>query len=221
MERVLHRQLPSYTPKEERINTVTHIIGAAFGVVFFILAIALGIAHRNIWSVASGAVYGICVVGLFCVSSIYHGLQPSLRKAVMRVVDHCTIYLMICGTYTPILLVRIRPEQPVIAWVVFGVQWALAAIAVFLNTMDLKKFRVLSMVLYIAMGWCIIFVLQPTIATIGWPAFWWLLAGGICYTVGAVLYGIGKKKRYFHSAFHLFVNLGSLLQAVCILGYVL
>ena len=150
MERVLHRQLPSYTPKEERINTVTHIIGAAFGVVFFILAIALGIAHRNIWSVASGAVYGICVVGLFCVSSIYHGLQPSLRKAVMRVVDHCTVYLMICGTYTPILLVRIRPEQPVIAWVVFGVQWALAAIAVFLNTMDLKKFRVLSMALYIA-----------------------------------------------------------------------
>lgn len=224
MLRSLQRQqilLPDYSEKEEKINMLTHLIGAVFGVVILITALVLGLLHRNIWSVAAGAVYGISVTGLFCVSSVYHGLRPSNQKRVMRIVDHCTIYLMICGTYTPILLVQLRPLQPVLAWVVFAVQWLLATVAVVLNTRDLQKYRVISMVLYIAMGWCIVLLLPATISAIGMRAFGWLLTGGVCYTVGAVFYGLGKKQPYLHAVFHLFVDLACLMHAVCILVYVL
>ena len=135
--------------------------------------------------------------------------------------DHCTIYALIAGTYTPILLVGIRPLYPVLAWVCFGIEWGLLALATTLTAIDLKKYTVLSMVCYIGMGWMIILALPQTVDAMTRAGFYWLLSGGIAYTVGAILYGIGSKHRYFHSVFHLFVLLGSILQAVAILGYVL
>ena len=215
------RKLPVYTIGEERMNMITHIVGGGFGVLILLAAVLLGALRRDAWMVVTGAIYGVSMIALYTVSSVYHGLRAGTAKKVMQVIDHCTIYLLIAGTYTPILLVSIRPVYPVLAWTSFGIQWGLTALAVVLNAIDLKKFSVISMVLYIAMGWCIIIAIKPMVVCTGWTAFWWILGGGISYTIGAVLYGMGRTRKYCHSVFHIFVDLGSLAQAVGILCYVL
>jgi len=213
--------LPDYTHGEEIFNMVTHIVGAALGIIICALCLYAAIRKGDAYAIVTSAVYGFAGIVLFTISSVYHGLHVSYGKLVMRVIDHCTIYILIAGTYTPILLVSMRPEYPAIAWSIFGVVWALTALSIVLNAVDLQKYKAFAMFCYILMGWCIIFALKPAIETIGLAGFWWLLAGGVAYTIGAILYGIGRKKRYFHSVFHIFVDIGYVLQAVCILQYVL
>ena len=215
------RQLPGYTRGEEIANMVTHVVGGVLGIVITILAAAAAAWHRNVWGIVSGSIYGVSMICLYTISSIYHGLRPSRGKKVMQVIDHCTIYLLIAGTYTPILLTAIRPDYPALAWGIFGAEWGITAVAVVFTAIDHKRFAVLSMICYIGMGWCIVLALKPTLAVLGQAGFWWLLAGGISYTLGAILYGIGSKKPIFHTVFHVFVDLGSILQAVCILKYIL
>lgn len=214
------RQLPTYTFGEEMMNMITHIIGGAFGVIVLVFSILISASHDNVWGIVGGSIYGASLIALYSVSSIYHGLKPGMAKKVMQVVDHCTIYFLIAGTYTPILLSAIRPLYPTLSWMIFGVQWGIALIAATLTAIDLKKYSKLSMFCYLLMGWMVIIALKPTLEAVGWAGFWWLLAGGIFYTVGAVLYALGKKKKYFHSVFHIFVDFGSIAQAICILLYV-
>ena len=214
------RQLPAYTHGEEIMNMVTHIVGGGFGLVILVWGVLLAVFHHNGWAVVSVSIYGASMIWLYTMSSVYHGLRPGTAKKVMQVIDHCTIYALIAGTYTPILLTAIRPAHPALAWTVFGVEWGFAAVAAALTAIDLKKYSKFSMACYIIMGWFIILCLKPTVEAVTFAGFAWLLAGGIAYTVGAVLYGKGKKKKYFHSVFHIFVVLGSVLQAVCILGFV-
>ena len=215
------RQLPAYTRGEEITNMVTHVVGAALSLPILIGGVILSAYHRNPWAIVSCCVYGLTMLWLYTMSSVYHGLPDNTGKRVMQVIDHCTIYALIAGTYTPILLVSIRPAYPALAWALFGCEWGLALAAAAMTAIDLKKYGRVSMVCYIVMGWLIVLALKPTIETVGLSGFYWLLAGGLAYTVGAVLYGIGRKKRYYHSVFHVFVLLGSALQAVCILLYVL
>ena len=215
------RKLPDYSRGEEITNMVTHIVGGGLSIAVLVWAILMPAFHHNPWGVVSGAIYGATLVWLYTMSSIYHGLRPGRGKKVMQVIDHCTIYALIAGTYTPILLAGIRPAHPALAWTIFGCEWGLAALAATLTAIDLKKFRVFSMVCYIGMGWFIVIALKPTVEAVSLPGFLWLLGGGLAYTAGAVLYGLGKTKRYFHSVFHVFVLLGSLMQAVCILFYLL
>ena len=137
----------------------------------------------------------------------------------MQVIDHCTIYFLIAGTYTVILLSAIRPENPVIAWVLFGFEWGMVALATTLTAIDLKKYRVFSMICYIGMGWAIIFFAKKAMQALTFPGFLLLLLGGIAYTIGSVLYGLGKRKKWMHSVFHIFVVLGALLQFFCVLFY--
>ena len=220
-KRTLKTQLPDYTRGEEICNTVTHAIGAVFAAAVIPLLVVMAAMHRNPWAIVSGAIYGTTLLIMFTVSSVYHGLPVGNAKRVMRIIDHCDIYFLIAGTYTPILLVGIRPLNPALAWSIFGVEWALTAIAVTLNAIDLKRFEKVSMVCYIGMGWCVIAVLKLTIDAMTMPGFLLLLAGGIAYTIGAVLYGIGKKVRYMHSVFHVLVLAGSVLQFLAILLYVM
>ena len=220
-KRKLKTQLPDYTRGEEICNTVTHAIGAVFAVAAIPLLVVMAAMHRNPWAIVSGAIYGTTLLIMFTVSSVYHGLPVGNAKRVMRIIDHCDIYFLIAGTYTPILRVGIRPLNPALAWSIFGVEWALTAIAVTLNAIDLKRFEKVSMVCYIGMGWCVIAVLKLTIDAMTMPGFLLLLAGGIAYTIGAVLYGIGKKVRYMHSVFHVLVLAGSVLQFLAILLYVM
>ena len=215
------RTLPDYTRGEELMNMITHIAGGAVGLLILIGSILIGAKHRDPWAITSGTIYGVLTCTLFVISSVYHGLPDGMGKRVMQVLDHCTIYFMIAGTYTPVLLVGIRKESPVAAWIVFGIEWGCALTAAALTAIDLKKYKRFSMICYLGMGWAIVMILPQTLRVMHTGGFLWLLAGGLCYTVGAVLYGLGKKHRYVHSIFHLFVNAGSVLQAIAILLYVL
>lgn len=215
------RILPDYTNGEELMNMISHIVGGGLGVVALVLCVTFSAIRHNPWGVVGSAIYGASLILLYTSSSVYHGLRPGMGKKVMQVIDHCTIYFLIGGTYTPILLCSIRPVSPAWAWVLFGIVWGLAAMATTFTAIDLKKYSVLSMICYIGMGWSVVIAARTAIEAMTVPGSLWCLAGGILYTVGAVLYGLGKKRRYMHSIFHLFVVGGSVAQFICIFFYVL
>lgn len=215
------RILPSYTKGEEIFNMVSHIVGGALAIAALVLCVIFAAIYSDAWGVVGATIYGGTMVLLYTMSSIYHGLRPNTAKKVFQVIDHCTIYFLIAGTYTPVTLAGLRPEYPVQAFVIFGIVWACCFAAATLTAIDLKKYQVLSMICYLAMGWCIIFFIKPTIRCLGVGGTVFLFTGGLAYTIGAVLYGIGKKKKYVHSIFHLFVLAGSVLHFFMILFYVL
>ena len=213
------RKLPNYYKGEEIMNMVTHIVGGALGIAALTLCVIFAALNGNVYGVVGSAIYGGCMVALYSLSSIYHGLRPGMAKKVLQILDHCTIYFLIAGTYTVVALSALRPLYPVLGWGMFGFQWALTALAVTLTAIDLKKYNVFSMICYICMGWAILPFVNQTMTALTKPGFILLLIGGISYTIGAVLYGIGSKKHWMHSVFHIFVVLGSLFQFLCILFY--
>lgn len=200
---------------------VTHIVGGGIGVIALVLCVVISAIKGNVLGIVSSAIYGVSLISLYSMSSIYHGLRKGTAKKVMQVLDHCTIYFLIAGTYTPILLCSIIKVSLLWAIIILIIVWGLAALATTLTAIDLKKYSVFSMICYIGMGWCIVFAANITIKALHPNGLFLLLAGGISYTLGAILYGIGSKVRYFHSIFHIFVVLGSLLHLFCILFYVL
>ena len=219
--RLRDRQLPDYTRGEELFHMISHIVGGAFGVLVLVLCVVRSAIHGSAWGVVGSCIYGASVILLYTMSCIYHGLKPVMAKKVFQVLDHCTIYYLIAGTYTPVLFSAMRPHSPAWAWVIFGVVWGCAAAATVFTAIDLKKYAKLSMCCYLAMGWCIVLALKPTLAAVPLPALLWILLGGIAYTVGAVLYGLGKTRRWMHSIFHVFVLLGTMLQFFGIYCYIL
>ena len=214
------RRLPDYTRGEEIFNMVTHIVGGALAIAILVLTAVRSALHHNPWGVTGCSVYGSAMIVMFTISSIYHGLIPEMGKKVMQVIDHCDIYFLIAGTYTPILLAAVRPMHPVLAWVVFGIEWGLTALAATLTAIDLKKYSVLSFLCYLGMGWCIVICLKATIEALTFKGFLWILLGGAAFTIGALLYLLGKRKKYFHSIFHIFVIIGCVLQFFGIFFYV-
>ena len=217
--RLSDRALPDYTRGEEIMNMVTHIVGGAIGIVALTLCVIRAALHGNVYGIVTSAIYGATMVAMFTISSVYHGLKPTLGKKVMQVIDHCTIYFLIAGTYTVIVLSAIRPKYPALAWSLFGFEWAMVALATTLTAIDLKKYSVFSMICYIGMGWAIIPFCRVVIEVLTIPGFLFLLFGGIAYTVGSILYGLGKKRKWMHSIFHIFVILGALLQFFSVLFY--
>ncbi len=216
------RWLPDYTRGEEITNMVTHIVGGALGVFALVFCPIVGARHHSAWAIVSGIIYALSMVTLYAISSIYHGLSPRVfGKRVMQVLDHCSIFFFIAGTYTPLVLCPIRQSDPALGWALFGVVWALAALGITLNAIDLKNYSWFSMACYLLMGWCIVFKIDLVRRLIGESGFWLLFVGGLAYTAGAALYVAGRKRRYAHSAFHVFVVIGSLLHFLCIVLYVL
>jgi len=215
------RILPKYTKGEEIFNMTSHIVGGALGIVALVLCVVFAAVHGNGYGVVSGAIYGVTMIILYTMSSIYHGLNPKRKaKKVFQVLDHCSIYLLIAGSYTPFALCTLREYNTALGWTIFGVIWFVAILGIILNSIDIKKFRVFSMICYLVMGWCIVFKINLLPELLGTAGFVLLLLGGLSYTVGAILYGLGKKHKYMHSVFHLFI-LGSLLQFFTILLYVM
>ncbi|MBR4867157.1 MAG: hemolysin III family protein [Clostridia bacterium] len=214
------RKLPDYTRGEEIFNMVTHIVGGGLSVIAMALAVIWSALYHDAWAVVTMVIYGLGLLMVYSVSGVYHGLKSEKAKKVMQVIDHCDIYFLIAATYTPLLLVAMRPVYPVLAWTLFGLEWGLGILAATFNAIDLKKFSIFSMVCYILMGWGIIFFPQAALGAFGLARCGWLFAGGVAYTVGAVLYGIGVKVRYMHSVFHIFVVLGSVLQFVAVFSLV-
>lgn len=216
------RILPKYSKGEEIFNMTSHIVGGALGIVALILCVVFAAIHHNGYGVVSGAIYGVTMILLYTMSSIYHGLKPErFSKKVFQVLDHCSIFLLIAGSYTPFCLCTFREYNTALGWTIFGIIWAIAILGIALNSIDIKKYKVFSMICYLGMGWCIIFTanLFPKLLGVGGTVF--LVAGGIIYSLGAILYGLGKKHKWMHSIFHLFILLGSLLQFFCILLYVM
>lgn len=213
------RVLPDYSRGEELMNTVTHIVGGALGVAALTLCVVFAALRHNVYGVVGSAIYGVSLIALYTVSSVYHGLKPGMGKKVMQIIDHCTIYFLIAGTYTVIVLSAIRPRYPVLGWGMFAFEWAMAALATTLTAIDLKKYNVISMICYIGLGWAIIPFARQALEVLTLPGFLFLLLGGIAYTIGAVLYGIGSRKKWMHSVFHIFVVLGSVLQFFAVLLY--
>ena len=215
------RCLPAYSRGEEMMNMITHALGGLLGIAVLAMCVIRAVQNHNIYGIAASAVYGAAMICTFTVSSVYHGLLPCFGKKVMQVIDHCTIYFLIAGTYTAVVLSAIRPVYPLLGWGLFIFEWVLAAIAATLTAIDLKKYEVFSMICYIGMGWAVIPFAKQTRVALTEPGFNLLLWGGIAYTIGAILYGIGSKKKWMHSIFHIFVVLGALLQAFSIFLYAL
>ena len=203
------------------MNMISHIVGSVCALVMVVLAVVAALRQHDGLKLLSGLIYTISVLVAMVVSSVYHGLPRGLPKQVMRVIDHCDIFFTIAGTYTPITLLGICQINPAMGWSIFGVEWLLAIVGATLNAIDLKKYSKFSMACYLGMGWCIIIGLCDTIQAMTLPGFMWILAGGVAFTVGALLYLIGKKKRYRHFVFHIFVVLGFVLQFVGVWSYLL
>lgn len=218
--RLRDRQLPDYTKGEEIMNMVTHIVGGSLGVVALASCLVKACMYGAAAEIISAVIFGFSMILLYTISSVYHGLRPNMGKRVMQVIDHCTIYFLIAGTYTPIALCALRPLYPALGWGLLGWQWGLGILAAVLTAIDLERYNVFSMICYIGMGWSIIPFYSQAMEALSAAGFWLVFAGGIAYTVGAVLYGLGSKLRWMHSVFHIFVVLGSLLHFLAIFIYV-
>ena len=215
------RPLPDYTRGEEIFNVASHVTGAVFGAVVLTLCVVFSALRGNVWSVVASAIYGGSMILLYTVSSVYHGLGRHNGKRVMQVIDHCTIFLLIAGTYTPVALGAIRLYSAAWCWTLFGLVWGCSALGVVFTAIDMKRFEKFAMVLYLAMGWCILMAIKPALLSIPLMGLFWIFVGGVVYSAGTILYALGSKYRYMHSVFHIFVVVGSMLQFFGIFFYVI
>ena len=199
------RILPTYTRGEDIFNMVSHILGGVLGIVAIVLCSVFAAIHGNTYGVISGVIFGVNLTVLYVMSSIYHGLKPHRKaKKVFQIIDHCSIFLLIAGTYTPFALCTIREESTALGWTIFGIIWGLAILGIVLNSIDIQRYKIFSMICYLLMGWLIIFRINIVINRLG-----------------AIAYGLGKKHKWMHSVFHIACILGSLLQFLCIVLFVM
>ena len=195
--------LPKYRLGEELMNSISHGAGTLLSIAALVLCVIKANTGLELFSVLF---YGISSIILYLMSCLYHSLARNNAKRIFRIIDHCSIFLLIAGTYTPFCLL-VLPLN--IGWWIFGFVWLCAVVGILLNSLDMKRFKKVSMVLYLLMGWCIIFSFKALLSNMNVFGILLLLLGGIIYTLGAVVYGVGKKKKYMHSVFHLFCILAS------------
>lgn len=209
--------IPKYTLGEEITNSISHGLGVLLGILALVLTIIFSVKRNNTVGIVSSCIYGTTMITMYLVSCLYHALSPRLKaKKVFRIIDHCDIYIFIAGCYTPYCLSLIGGS---LGWIIFAIIWISAIIGVLLNVIDLEKFQVPSTIMYLIMGWMIIFSYNKISSLLPKAGLILLISGGVAYTIGAILYTIGAKKKYFHSVFHIFVLLGSTLQFFSILLY--
>ncbi len=220
MSRLDSIKLVDYSRKEDWVNSITHIIGAVFALVVTVLCVARGITLNRVDYVVLSLIYGITMLSVFVCSSVYHGLRPNNAKKVMRVVDHAMINFMIVGTITPYMVLAVAPLNPIMGWTLLIACWIAAITAVVITFTLFNKTKVIQMVLYMVIGWSsfmTVFVLWKHFSK---DAIFLMVTGGIAYTIGAILYGIGRKKKYIHAVFHIFIILGAFLHFLGLYLYV-
>ncbi len=217
MDTATRRRGKMYSVGEEIFSSVTHGIGALMGVAALVLMVVFAAKAGNVYGVVSGAIYGATMIVLFTMSTLYHAIQAPRAKKVFRVIDHCSIYLLIAGTYTPIALCSLREHG---GWILFGVVWGVSALGIVLNSVNLEKFKLISLISYVALGWAVVSMWGVMRESLPAPAVWLLLAGGLVYMAGVVFYCL-KKVAYMHSIWHIFVLGGSILHFLCILLYIM
>ena len=202
-----------YTLGEEIFNSVSHGVGAGLSIAGTVVLIITSVIHSNAWGVVSSCIYGASLIILYTMSTLYHSFTNKKAKAFFRIMDHNTIFLLIAGTYTPITLYFLGG---VTGWILFGIVWGAAIFGIVMNSINLEKARIPSIFCYVAMGWVIVFAIKPLILAMPKISLIFLVGGGIFYTLGIIFYAI-KKIKYFHSVWHLFTILGSVLHYFSIL----
>ena len=217
-QKLMTEPMPKYSNGEETFNLVTHIIGGGFGIGVLIFSIVIAFLEKiTFYEFFALSVFSITCIVLYTISSIYHGLNPNrTSKRVMRIIDHCTIYLLIAGTYTPVCMLGLRGTMW--CYLILSLEWIMAIGGVIMNAIDLNKksIKIISMCFYIIGGWIIVFF-PAAVKLLPFNAFLFILLGGIVYTIGSILYGIGAKKKWYHSVFHIFCLGGTFVQFVGLL----
>ena len=206
-----------YSPTEEKINIISHAIGFNLSIVALVLLVRHAILHGDVRHIVSFSIFGASLIILYAASTFYHSAKkPELRKR-MKIIDHASIFVLIAGTYTPFTLVTLNG---ILGWVIFGSSWGLAIGGIILKLFFTGKYNLILTLMYVFMGWIIVFAIKPLINNLPLEGFLWLLAGGISYTIGAILYSV-KKIKFNHAIFHMFVLTGSLCHFVSVYFYVL
>lgn len=211
-------EIPKYSLAEELMSAISHGIGGLLSIAALVLCVVFSAIHNNAYAVVSSVIYGSTSIILYTMSTLYHSLKVNNAKRIFRIIDHCSIFLLIAGTYTPFALVAL-PKA--LGWTIFGINWGCAILGIVLNSINIKKYKKISMVLYLVMGWMIIFSFKPLLKAVVMPGIYLMLSAGSLYTIGAIFYGIGKKHKYMHSIFHLFVLAASILFFFAIFLYVI
>jgi hemolysin III len=207
-----------YSKKEEILNAISHGVGALLAVIGATTMITLSACFGNWLTVTASVIYGVTLTILFTSSTLYHAIPFEKVKQVLRILDHDSIYLLIAGTYTPITLILLRGSPKGIG--IFAAVWILAVVGIILNAINMEKFKRVSMLLYIGMGWAMLWDVAAVVTRLGRSGFAFLLSGGIGYTAGIIFYKM-KRIPYMHGVWHLFVLAGGILHYFCVLLYVL
>lgn len=202
-----------YTLGEEIFNSISHGTGGLLAIAGTAVLIVFAAIYSNAWGVVSSAIFGASLIILYTMSTLYHAITNRKAKSFFRIMDHNTIFFLIAGTYTPITLVPLRGP---LGWVLFGIVWGAAILGIVLNSINLEKFRKPSVVCYIAMGWVVLIAIKPMLEKVNALSLWFILIGGLFYTVGVLFY-VKKSKKYFHSVWHLFTVAGSVFHYFAVL----
>ena len=202
-----------YTLGEEIFNSVSHGVGSLLSVAGTVILIVISALQKDAWKIVSGSVFGASLIMLYTMSTLYHAITNEKAKSVLRVMDHVAIFFLIAGTYTPLTLVTLRGA---LGWVLFGFIWGCAVLGIVFNAVNLEKFRKISVVCYVIMGWTIVLAIRPLISAMPKVSLIFLFVGGIAYSVGVVFYAV-KKVKYFHSVWHLFTVAGSVFHYFAVL----
>lgn len=215
-----------YTLGEEISNSITHGIGSLLSIAALVIMVVVAAIHKNTMGIVTSAIFGASLIILYTMSTLYHAISNKTAKQVLRVFDHCTIYLLIAGTYTPYTLVALRSIDPFKGWLIFGIVWGIAIIGTLLYIIFKNRFKVLNVISYIVMGWVVLLALPEVISYFelknAMAGLYLLAAGGIAYTVGVIFYALQNLNlRYFHSIWHLFVLGGSICHFLSVTLYIL
>ena len=206
-----------YSPLEERINILSHAIGLLLSIIAVVLLVTRASSYGNAWHIVSAAIFGASLITLYAASTVYHSATRAELRARLRIIDHATIYILIAGTYTPFTLITLNGT---VGWLIFAFSWGMAISGIILKLFFTGRFNLVSTLMYVFMGWIIIFAVKPLIANLSTEGLFWLVAGGLSYTIGAIIYSI-KKVPLNHAIFHLFVLGGSICHFVAVYFYVL
>jgi len=211
-----------YTIPEEVAHSAIHALGSHLGAAMLALMVVFGVqsGEQVAWKVVSATIFGSSIILLYTVSSAYHAITHPRTKQILKVCDHMAIYILIAGSYTPFMLVILRPEYPVIAWTIFGIVWGLTIMGIVFKVFFTGRLRLVSTLAYVGMGWIIVFAIKPLMATLPAAGLVWLLIGGLCYTLGAIFY-LWRLMPFHHAVWHLCVLAGTLCHFFAVLFYVM
>jgi hemolysin III len=209
--------IPHYSALEETLNVSSHALGFALSIIALVALLLHSMPDGDILTIVSVTIFGCSLIITYAASTIYHSSRSPLRRSRLRIMDHASIYLLIAGTYTPFSLIVLQGS---IGWTIFGISWVMAIVGITLKIFFTGRYRLLSTLMYLFMGWLIVFAIVPLIAKMPVMGMRWLVAGGLAYTLGAILYAI-RKIPLNHAIFHIFTMVGSICHFVAVYLYVI